>query len=362
MATLCRETAAAPSAAARRPPARGRAPPRRRQDRASSAAGPSFRATEEGRLLGHVHLGLRLIEERAAGLDRDALAELLHAVACHHDATRGAHRRGGGALPREPARRASRRLGPSALAAGRSRWPSARASRGALGDFLGGLTSRRMHVLTRAAWSHRSSAWPLALVVGCRVRRQRSRPVFGGAGHRLQVSSGCLGLADALPRDGDRRDGNRRPDLRGFRGDSVRGRDRVRRATRARFRSPASSWRSSASPSHRANRVSRAVAVAAGLGLALIGCARIRPLLRVRRPCRRRERPVRGCHGSRHLAAVALAAALVVGASLRPWSSFAPGAGGGGPLRRRREHAVRRSRRRGGISASSPSLQRSTRW
>ena len=28
--------------------------------------GPTFRATEEGRLLGHVHLGLRLVEERAA--------------------------------------------------------------------------------------------------------------------------------------------------------------------------------------------------------------------------------------------------------------------------------------------------------
>jgi 3'-5' exoribonuclease len=47
--------------------------------------GPSFRPTEEGRLLGHVHLGLRLIEERADGLDPDVLAELLHAVACHHD-------------------------------------------------------------------------------------------------------------------------------------------------------------------------------------------------------------------------------------------------------------------------------------
>ena len=44
-----------------------------------------FAPTDEGRLLGHVHLGLRLIEERAAGLDRDALAELLHAVASHHD-------------------------------------------------------------------------------------------------------------------------------------------------------------------------------------------------------------------------------------------------------------------------------------
>jgi 3'-5' exoribonuclease len=47
---------------------------------------PTFRQTDEGRLLGHVHLGLRLIEERAGGLDRDARAELLHAVAAHHDA------------------------------------------------------------------------------------------------------------------------------------------------------------------------------------------------------------------------------------------------------------------------------------
>jgi 3'-5' exoribonuclease len=47
--------------------------------------GPAFRPTDEGRLLGHVHLGLRLIEERAAGLDAAVLAELLHAVASHHD-------------------------------------------------------------------------------------------------------------------------------------------------------------------------------------------------------------------------------------------------------------------------------------
>jgi len=44
---------------------------------------PAFAPTEEGRLLGHVHLGLRLLEEA------DAPAELLHAVAVHHDA-RGA--------------------------------------------------------------------------------------------------------------------------------------------------------------------------------------------------------------------------------------------------------------------------------
>jgi 3'-5' exoribonuclease len=40
---------------------------------------PAFRPTDEGRLLGHVHLGLRVLE--GAG----APAELLHAVSAHHD-------------------------------------------------------------------------------------------------------------------------------------------------------------------------------------------------------------------------------------------------------------------------------------
>jgi 3'-5' exoribonuclease len=44
---------------------------------------PLFQPTEEGRLLGHVHLGLRMLEQAGAP------AELLHAVACHHD-SRGA--------------------------------------------------------------------------------------------------------------------------------------------------------------------------------------------------------------------------------------------------------------------------------
>ena len=46
---------------------------------------PTFRPTDEGRLLGHVQLGIRLIEARAEELDRDVLAELVHAVAVHHD-------------------------------------------------------------------------------------------------------------------------------------------------------------------------------------------------------------------------------------------------------------------------------------
>jgi 3'-5' exoribonuclease len=84
VATLCRETA--------------QLHPRLRADLLLAAAllhdvgrtlelgrGPVFRPTDEGRLLGHVHLGLRLIEERAAMLDPGARAEVLHAVACHHD-------------------------------------------------------------------------------------------------------------------------------------------------------------------------------------------------------------------------------------------------------------------------------------
>jgi 3'-5' exoribonuclease len=85
VATICRETA--------------QLHPRLRHDLLVAAAllhdvgrtrelmpGPVFRQSEEGRLLGHVHLGLRLIEERAGDLDTEARAELLHAVACHHDA------------------------------------------------------------------------------------------------------------------------------------------------------------------------------------------------------------------------------------------------------------------------------------
>ena len=47
---------------------------------------PAFAPTEEGRLLGHVHLGVRLIEQRAEGLSAAQLAELVHCVASHHDA------------------------------------------------------------------------------------------------------------------------------------------------------------------------------------------------------------------------------------------------------------------------------------
>jgi 3'-5' exoribonuclease len=85
VATLCRET--------------GQLHPRLRGELVLAAAlvhdvgrtlelsrGPAFAPTEEGRLLGHVHLGLRLIEQSAEGLTAGQRAELVHCVAAHHDA------------------------------------------------------------------------------------------------------------------------------------------------------------------------------------------------------------------------------------------------------------------------------------
>ena len=46
---------------------------------AGSRSGLFRLPTDEGALLGHVHLGLRMLEKV------DAPAELLHAVAAHHD-------------------------------------------------------------------------------------------------------------------------------------------------------------------------------------------------------------------------------------------------------------------------------------
>jgi 3'-5' exoribonuclease len=51
---------------------------------------PGFPPTREGELLGHLQLGVRIVESMSgADLDTDTRAELLHAIASHHDA-RGA--------------------------------------------------------------------------------------------------------------------------------------------------------------------------------------------------------------------------------------------------------------------------------
>lgn len=85
VATLCRETT--------------QLHPRLRADLVLAAAlvhdvgrtvelgrGPAFTPTEEGKLLGHVQLGLRVIDQHATGLAPAQAAELLHCVAVHHDA------------------------------------------------------------------------------------------------------------------------------------------------------------------------------------------------------------------------------------------------------------------------------------
>jgi 3'-5' exoribonuclease len=59
--------------------------------------GPLFLPTQEGKLLGHVHLGLRLVEERAPPRDRGSPRRPVRP-----------HRRSGRPLPREPARRPGR--------------------------------------------------------------------------------------------------------------------------------------------------------------------------------------------------------------------------------------------------------------
>jgi len=57
--------------------------------------GAEIGLTDAGRLLGHVELGVRLIDEhaRATGLDADRLAALLHCVLLHHGADPSAGRR-----------------------------------------------------------------------------------------------------------------------------------------------------------------------------------------------------------------------------------------------------------------------------
>jgi len=46
----------------------------------------AFAQTAEGKLLGHVHLGLRLVEARATALEHEVRTELLHAIGAHHEA------------------------------------------------------------------------------------------------------------------------------------------------------------------------------------------------------------------------------------------------------------------------------------
>ena len=126
------------------------------------ARGPAFTPTDEGRLLGHVHLGMRLIEERAEGLDAAQRAELLHCVAVAPRRARRADGRGGRALPREPARRERRhpadRVNGLLLALGASLvWGVA--------DFVGPWQGRALGALRVLLWAQLGGLAVARLVV-----------------------------------------------------------------------------------------------------------------------------------------------------------------------------------------------------
>ena len=84
-----------------------------------------------------------------------------------------------------------------------------------LGDFLGGLKSRTLHVLTVLVLSQvvgiaAALTWVAASGDGVPGWSATASAAAAGA-------CGCVGIGDALPRDGDRRDGHRRAGLRGRR-------------------------------------------------------------------------------------------------------------------------------------------------
>ena len=160
VATLCRETA--------------QLHPRLRHDIVLAAAllhdvgrirelgpGPAFRQTDEGRLLGHVHLGLRMIEERGRTSTRPCSPSCCtrSRVTTTDQPREPPSSR---SLPREPARRAGRdaprrrltRGGTLALA-GALGW--------GVGDFLGGL-ARGAWRFSPSSRSHRPSAWSACLL------------------------------------------------------------------------------------------------------------------------------------------------------------------------------------------------------
>ena len=99
-----------------------------------------------------MHLGLRLIEERAGSLAADARAELLHAVACHHD-LRAARTAEAAALYHAnqlDAVAATRPVDQRVTAIGLA---FAASVLWGVGDFFGGLTSRRLATLAVVAIS-----------------------------------------------------------------------------------------------------------------------------------------------------------------------------------------------------------------
>ena len=91
------ETGRAARAAELRPAAVRGARPRPRQDARVHLRRRDLALTRKGRLLGHVALGQRMLDERTAGMDEGKRLALAHCVLCHHGPD--AWRRDGGSAP-----------------------------------------------------------------------------------------------------------------------------------------------------------------------------------------------------------------------------------------------------------------------
>ena len=180
--------------------------------------GATIERSEEGRLLGHVQIGLRILRERGARLlDERRLLALEHCVLCHHgpDAApsgRFAERRGARAVPPQRARRAPSRARSSTA------WPAGRSAAALIGCrwFESGparpdVAELAMPRLT-ALWPHERAAKAVihhsAHGVVAKLRRQplRSATLLGAGLSRAACSAdrGSLGAAPPLPRPSDR--------------------------------------------------------------------------------------------------------------------------------------------------------------
>ena len=180
---------------------------------------PTFRPTTEGALLGHVHLGLRLVEERAGGARSDGRAELLHAIASHHE-VRAARTAEAAVLYHAnqldavaATRPVDRRVTAIALALAASvSW--------GVGDFLGGVASRRLATLTVLAVSEVAGL----VLLGVLVAAGGDEPLGAGATAAARRGGGRRGRRPrrAVPGHGRGRDRRRRAGVDARRGDPAR--------------------------------------------------------------------------------------------------------------------------------------------
>ena len=166
VATLCRETAQLHPRLRPRPPARRRAPARRRPHASSSAAGRRSRSTDEGRLLGHVHLGAAADRAARRGAHRRP-AGRARSTASRRTTTRAPRAR-----PRRPSSTtrtsSTRSPRPAGSIDARSCSRSARASRGASRTSSARCSAARSGALRVLFWAQVGGLLAIGIAVAIR--------------------------------------------------------------------------------------------------------------------------------------------------------------------------------------------------